>query len=110
MSRKSIENTLKKFKQLLEERRDEIVKRAKQTLEEDMAVDASDLPAMAQHKLNRLQLHLTDDQGWRIEIKRHPELTRIGAWRASSTPNAGAPAGRCTGSFRQRNCQNWRCG
>ena len=35
---------LKKFKQLLEERRDEIVKRAKQTLEEDMAVDASDLP------------------------------------------------------------------
>lgn len=35
---------LKKFKQLLEERREEIVKRAKQTLEEDMAVDASDLP------------------------------------------------------------------
>ncbi|WP_267433145.1 family 20 glycosylhydrolase [Sphingomonas sp. GM_Shp_1] len=36
---------------------------------------------MAQAKLNRLQLHLTDDQGWRIEIKRYPDLTGIGAWR-----------------------------
>jgi hexosaminidase len=36
---------------------------------------------MAQHKLNVLHWHLTDDQGWRIEIKRYPELTRIGAWR-----------------------------
>ncbi len=36
---------------------------------------------MALNKLNRLQLHLTDDQGWRIEIKSHPELTKIGAWR-----------------------------
>ena len=35
---------LKKFKQLLTERRDEIVKKAKQTLEEDMALDANDLP------------------------------------------------------------------
>lgn len=36
---------------------------------------------MAQHKLNVLHWHLTDDQGWRIEIKRYPELTRVGAWR-----------------------------
>ena len=36
---------------------------------------------MALNKLNRLQLHLTDDQGWRVEIKSHPELTKIGAWR-----------------------------
>ena len=36
---------------------------------------------MGQHKLNVLQLHLTDDQGWRVEIKRYPQLTRIGAWR-----------------------------
>lgn len=36
---------------------------------------------MAAHKLNVLHLHLTDDQGWRVEIRRHPELTRTGAWR-----------------------------
>jgi hexosaminidase len=42
---------------------------------------------MALHKLNVLHWHLTDDQGWRIEIKRYPELTRIGAWR--SPPYAG---------------------
>ena len=35
---------LKKFKQLLTEKRDEIIKKAKQTLEEDMALDANDLP------------------------------------------------------------------
>ncbi|MET9435242.1 beta-N-acetylhexosaminidase [Streptomyces sp. NPDC006551] len=37
---------------------------------------------LAAHKLNVLHLHLTDDQGWRIEIKRHPKLTEVGAWRA----------------------------
>jgi hexosaminidase len=42
---------------------------------------------MAQHKLNVLHWHLTDDQGWRIEIKRYPELTRTGAWR--TPPDAG---------------------
>lgn len=36
---------------------------------------------MALYKLNRLHLHLTDDQGWRIEIKKYPELTTQGAWR-----------------------------
>lgn len=36
---------------------------------------------LALHKLNTLQLHLTDDQGWRIEIKRYPRLTEVGAWR-----------------------------
>jgi hexosaminidase len=45
------------------------------------------LDQMAQHKLNVLHWHLTDDQGWRIEIKRYPELTRIGAWR--TPPGAG---------------------
>ena len=40
---------------------------------------------MAQHKLNTLHWHLTDDQGWRIEIKRYPELTHIGAWRTPPT-------------------------
>lgn len=35
----------------------------------------------ALHKLNTLHWHLTEDQGWRIEIKRYPELTKIGAFR-----------------------------
>ncbi len=34
---------------------------------------------LAFHKLNRFQLHLTDDQGWRVEIKRYPKLTGVGA-------------------------------
>ncbi|GAA2479556.1 beta-N-acetylhexosaminidase [Streptomyces gobitricini] len=37
---------------------------------------------LAAHKLNVLHLHLTDDQGWRVEIKRYPRLTEDGAWRA----------------------------
>ncbi len=36
---------------------------------------------LAMHKMNIFHWHLTDDQGWRIEIKRHPELTGTGAWR-----------------------------
>ncbi|MFY4717754.1 beta-N-acetylhexosaminidase [Streptomyces sp. LaBMicrA B280] len=40
------------------------------------------LDLMAAHKLNVLHLHLTDDQGWRIEIRRYPELTETGSWRA----------------------------
>jgi hexosaminidase len=36
---------------------------------------------MALHKLNRFHWHLTDDQGWRLEIKRYPKLTDVGAWR-----------------------------
>ncbi|WP_404959856.1 beta-N-acetylhexosaminidase [Streptomyces sp. 147326] len=39
---------------------------------------------LAAHKLNVLHLHLTDDQGWRVEIKRYPRLTGVGAWRARS--------------------------
>jgi hexosaminidase len=41
---------------------------------------------MALHKLNMLGWHLTDDQGWRLEIKKYPRLTAVGAWRV--------PAGR----------------
>jgi hexosaminidase len=36
---------------------------------------------LALHKMNRLHWHLTEDQGWRIEIKRYPKLTEVGAWR-----------------------------
>jgi len=39
---------------------------------------------LAFHKLNRFHWHLTDDQGWRIEIKKYPLLTSIGAWRSQS--------------------------
>ena len=36
---------------------------------------------MALHKLNVLHWHLTDDQAWRLEIKKYPKLTSVGAWR-----------------------------
>jgi hexosaminidase len=39
------------------------------------------LDEMAWHKLNVFHWHLTDDQGWRIEIKKYPRLTEVGAWR-----------------------------
>ena len=39
---------------------------------------------LALHKMNSFHWHLTDDQGWRIEIKKYPKLTEIGAWRNES--------------------------
>ncbi|MFF4187778.1 beta-N-acetylhexosaminidase [Streptomyces sp. NPDC001691] len=42
------------------------------------------LDLIAAHKLNVFHFHLTDDQGWRVEIKRYPRLTEVGAWRARS--------------------------
>ncbi|THA68731.1 beta-N-acetylhexosaminidase [Streptomyces sp. A0642] len=48
------------------------------------------LDLLAAHKLNVFHFHLTDDQGWRIEIKRHPRLTEVGAWRARSRYGHGA--------------------
>ena len=36
---------------------------------------------LALHKMNRFHWHLTEDQGWRIEIKQYPRLTTVGAWR-----------------------------
>ncbi|MBA2806538.1 beta-N-acetylhexosaminidase [Streptomyces sp. KM273126] len=40
------------------------------------------LDLMAAHKLNVFHFHLTDDQGWRLQIERYPKLTEIGSWRA----------------------------
>ena len=37
------------------------------------------MPVMASYKLNKLHLHLADDEGWRIEIAGLPELTQVGA-------------------------------
>ncbi|HLX72727.1 MAG TPA: beta-N-acetylhexosaminidase, partial [Verrucomicrobiae bacterium] len=42
------------------------------------------LDQMAMLKLNTFHWHLTDDQGWRIEIKKYPKLTEVGAWRTQS--------------------------
>ena len=42
------------------------------------------IDVMAIHKLNTLHWHLTDDQGWRIEIKKYPELTRVGSVRGET--------------------------
>ena len=44
---------------------------------------------MAAYKYNLLHMHLTDDQGWRIEIKSLPKLTSIGAWRVDKTGTFG---------------------
>ncbi|MEV4349604.1 beta-N-acetylhexosaminidase [Actinoplanes sp. NPDC049596] len=54
------------------------------------------------HKLNVLHLHLTDDQGWRVEVPGRPRLTTIGAWRPSSMLGARVHArddGRPHGGF-----------
>ena len=39
------------------------------------------MDCMAMLKLNKLHFHLCDDNGWRLEIKKHPRLTEVGAWR-----------------------------
>src|SRR6185503_5253800 len=44
---------------------------------------------MAAYKYNLLHMHLTDDQGWRIEIKSLPKLTSVGAWRVDKTGTFG---------------------
>lgn len=66
------------------------------------------LDAMAMHKLNVFHWHLTDDQGWRIEIKKYPRLTSIGAWRPgvgfgfpSNSTTAYGPDGRYGGFYTQ---------
>lgn len=56
---------------------------------------------MALLKLNKLHMHLTDDNGWRLEIKRYPRLTEVGSWRVNRNdvpfpdrrnPHPGEPA------------------
>lgn len=56
---------------------------------------------LALHKMNRLHLHLTDDQGWRMEIKRYPRLTIVGAWREDSMLEYDPPrySGKPHGGF-----------
>ncbi|HUX51837.1 MAG TPA: beta-N-acetylhexosaminidase [Spirochaetia bacterium] len=45
------------------------------------------LDLLCLYKLNRFHWHLTDDQGWRIQIMSHPELTNVGAWRTGKDGN-----------------------
>ncbi len=47
------------------------------------------LDMMAMHRLNVLHWHLIDDSGWRIEIKKYPKLTEIGAWRGKGDQRYG---------------------
>ena len=47
------------------------------------------LDIMAAHKLNVLHLHLIDDQGWRVEIKKYPKLTEIGGFRGEGAAREG---------------------
>ena len=46
------------------------------------------LDYLAMYKYNKFHWHLTDDQGWRIEIKKYPKLTSVGAWRDGSQVGA----------------------
>jgi hexosaminidase len=63
---------------------------------------------MSQQKLNTFHWHLTDDQGWRIEIKKYPKLTEVGAWRKDigwrldpKSSTAYGPDGRYGGFYTQ---------
>ena len=50
----------------------------------DVAFVKKYIDHLALHKMNYFHWHLTDDHGWRIEIKKYPKLTEIGAWRSGS--------------------------
>ncbi|MDO5106477.1 beta-N-acetylhexosaminidase [Capnocytophaga sp.] len=46
---------------------------------------------LALHKMNRFHWHLTEDQGWRLEIKKYPKLTEVGAWREQTAIGKNFP-------------------
>jgi hexosaminidase len=67
------------------------------------------LDLMALYKLNTFHWHLVDDQGWRIEIKKYPKLTSVGAWRTgigfgldAKSATAYDKAGRYGGFYTQK--------
>ena len=51
------------------------------------------LDMLALHHINTFHFHITDDQGWRVEIKKYPRLTEVGAWRQRTV------VGRNTGLY-----------
>ncbi len=52
-------------------------------------------------KLNTLHIHLTDDQGWRFEVKQYPKLTELGAWRQGPSTGGPAPTEKVGGFYTQ---------
>jgi hexosaminidase len=71
------------------------------------------LDEMSLYKLNRFHWHLVDDQGWRIQIKKYPRLTEVGAWRAgvgfgfpSNSTVAYGLAGRYGGFYTQNDIRD----
>ncbi|PST81723.1 beta-N-acetylhexosaminidase [Pedobacter yulinensis] len=60
---------------------------------------------LAMHKMNFFHWHLTDDHGWRIQIKKYPELTEVGAWRNGTIiglyPGTGNDGKRYGGYYTQ---------
>ena len=59
------------------------------------------LDGMAVHKLNVFHWHLTDDQGWRLQIRRYPQLTELGAWRTSPVASLDGHPVRYGGYYTQ---------
>jgi len=63
------------------------------------------LDVMSQYKLNSFHWHLTDDQGWRIEIKKYPKLQSVAAWRQPTALEHNSPMikdGRYGGYYTQQ--------
>ncbi len=59
---------------------------------------------LAIHKINLFHWHLTDDDGWRLEIKEYPKLTELGAWRGDDEvlpPSYGSGGERYGGFYSQ---------
>jgi hexosaminidase len=64
----------------------------------------------AWRKLDRLHLHLTDDEAWRVPIDGYPELTGVGAWRGHGLaipPLLGSPAAATGGSYTVEEIRKW---
>jgi N-acetyl-beta-hexosaminidase len=59
------------------------------------------IDAIALHKFNHLQMHLTDNEGWRIEILKYPKLTEIGAQMDWNLRHRGGDGPRCVGFYTQ---------
>jgi hexosaminidase len=54
---------------------------------------------LAMHKLNTFHWHLTEDHGWRIEIKKYPKLTEVGAWRTANQFDRNQLTNKAVGGF-----------
>ncbi|MCL2728315.1 MAG: beta-N-acetylhexosaminidase, partial [Bacteroidales bacterium] len=71
----------------------------------DVATVKRYLDWMAVHKLNVFHWHLTDDNGWRLEIKKYPKLTQLGGWRGPNEvlpPTYGSGGKRYGGFYTQQ--------